>query len=89
MKADGAQINSKESEMPNQYPGSLIPMIIMMISILVLIISMAIRKGQSVVLFAIFGLIPFINVLSLVYLLSMTDREVLDKLNTIIEKINK
>jgi len=75
--------------MPNQYPGSLIPMIIMMISILVLIISMAIRKGQSVVLFAIFGLIPFINVLSLVYLLSMTDREVLDKLNTIIEKINK
>ena len=66
-----------------------LPMIILAIPLAILNFNIAKRKGKSSGLFAFLGLIPLVNFFSFLYLISLIDKEVIDKLNSIIEKLNK
>ena len=65
------------------------PMLIMMCLFCVISINAAFRKGKSVVLYGLLGLIPLINVFTTMFLLSMTDKAVMDKLNAIEELLKE
>ena len=68
---------------------SLIPMLIISIPIIILNISIAKRKGKEKILFGILGAIPIANFISMLYLISLTDKEILEKLDEIINHLNK
>jgi hypothetical protein len=60
----------------------IIPLLIL-VATAILACVIAGRKGQNQILFAILGLIPVVNVLSLIWLLSITDKAVYDQLDEI------
>ena len=78
--------------MPTQNPPlmvSLAPALILAIPMIILNIVTAGRKGASRVLFGILGAVPFVNIISFMYLVSLTDRAVIDALQKIMEKLEK
>ncbi|MBN2436413.1 MAG: hypothetical protein JXK07_14215 [Spirochaetes bacterium] len=78
--------------MPNQQPNMLVsfmPMILLTIPMIVLNCKVAKRKGRSQVLYLILSVIPIVNFFSCLYLISLTDIEVVEKLNSILEKLDK
>lgn len=60
----------------------IIPLLIL-VATAVLASVIAGRKGQNQILFAILGLIPIVNMLSLIWLISITDKAVYDRLDEI------
>lgn len=76
--------------MQNPNPLSpIIPMLIVAIPVIILNYKIAIRKGKSQGLYAILGIIPVVNFFCFLYLISLTDKELIDKLNVIYDKLNK
>ena len=67
---------------------SLMPMIIMTIPLIILNYSTAGRKGKSQGLYMFLGFIPLINMFSFLYLVSITDKEVLDKIDLILNRLS-
>ena len=76
--------------MQNANPGiKIIPIILMTITFVVLSYHVAKRKGKSPGLFFLLSFIPFINLFLFIYLISLTDKSVLDKLDLIMEIVDK
>lgn len=74
---------------PASPPGFLqfVPLIVLTIPFLVLVIFMAKRKGKSVALFVILGLIPMVNMVAALWLASQTDAAVLREIDEIKKKL--
>lgn len=68
---------------------SLIPIIILMVPLIFLNIAAAKRKGKDPILFGILSFIPFVNMFSFFYLISLTDKSVIEKLDMIIANLKK
>ncbi len=64
-----------------------IPLIIMMIPIVILNITIAKRKGKNAVVYGIFSIIPAVGLFISVYLASLTDKSVNEKIDKIIKSL--
>ena len=60
-----------------------VPLIILTIPMLVIVCALARRKGRSVVIASVLGLIPFVNMLAAVWFASLTDQSVLDEIQAL------
>ena len=67
---------------------SLLPLCLMTIPALVLTIILARRKGQNVPLYAVLGLLPFINFVALIWLASLTDLSVRSELEELKRRLD-
>ena len=66
---------------------TLLPIIIVSISVAFVSYVTAKRKGRNPVLFAVIALVPFIGGLVLLFLIGITDKEVYDRLGRIEERV--
>ena len=67
--------------------GSFLPLIIMTISIVIFNIFLSKRKGKNLVLYGIVSLIPLVGFYLAIYLASLTDKSVSDKIDKIIKML--
>lgn len=76
--------------MPDNSPlFSIMPMIIMAIPIAIFNLKIAKRKGKSPLLFFVIGVIPMVNIFAFLYLISLTDKEVIDTIQMIRSMLEK
>lgn len=64
-------------------------MVILMIPLVILSIAVAGRKGKSMVKYGLLAIIPIANLFCFLYLISLTDKKVTDKLDSILEILEK
>lgn len=64
----------------------IIPLLIL-VATAILASVIAGRKGQNQIVFAILGLIPIVNILSLIWLISITDQEIYDRLDDLARRL--
>jgi hypothetical protein len=64
----------------------LIPLLILTVPLVLIVCALARRKGRSVAAGLVLGLIPFVNVLSAIWLASLTDQSLLDEINSLKER---
>ena len=62
-----------------------IPLIIMTIPIIILNITIAIRKGKNPAVYGVFSIIPMIGFFLCLYLASLTDKSINEKIEKIIK----
>jgi len=67
----------------------MIPMFIIAIPMSIFSYFIARRKGHSPGLFALLGIIPLVNFFTYLYLISLTDKDIMDKINEIYSSIKK
>jgi hypothetical protein len=63
--------------------------LIIAIPLIIMNIFIAKRKGQDRLVFGLLSLLPIVNFFCIIYLLSLTDIDILNKLDKIIEYIEK
>ena len=64
-----------------------LPFLLMTIPFVILNIIICPRKGKNPVLFGLLSIIPLIGVYLAIYLVSITDKSVIDKIDLIITKL--
>lgn len=60
-----------------------VPLMLLTIPMVVLLCAMARRKGRSVAVAFVLGLIPLVNMMSAIWFASLTDRSILDELDAL------
>ncbi|MEA2031568.1 MAG: hypothetical protein U9Q16_00925 [Patescibacteria group bacterium] len=75
-------------EQPNTF-AAFIPLIIMIIPLIILNIFIAIRKGKNSVLFGILSLLPLVGFYIAIYLSSLTDKSIDEKIDKILNLIEQ
>ena len=73
---------------PNTF-APFIPLFIMTIPILILNIFIALRKGKNSVLFGILSLLPLVGFYIAIYLSSLTDKSIDEKIDKILNLIEQ
>jgi hypothetical protein len=64
-----------------------IPMLLMSIPILIMNIILAKRKGRNAVLYFVISIIPLAGYFAAIFLASLTDKSINDKINRILEML--
>ncbi len=62
-----------------------IPMIVISIPIIIMNILLAKRKGQNMTLYFFISIIPFVGYFAAIYLASLTDKSINEKIDRILE----
>ena len=68
---------------------SLVPFALVTLVLVVVNYRIAQRKVETASAYALLSLIPFVGWFILVYLLAMTDKAVYDKLDQLLERVNR
>ena len=68
---------------------SLLPFIILMIPLIFIIRKLAMEKGRNVILWTVLACIPFLNFISLWYIVGTPNKRLEDKMDKILESLNK
>jgi hypothetical protein len=75
-------------EQPNTF-APFIPIMIMTVPILILNIFIALRKGKNSVLFGILSLLPLVGFYIAIYLSSLTDKSIEEKIDKILNLLEQ
>jgi hypothetical protein len=68
---------------------SLLPLILILILIAIVVNILAKEKGKNVALWTILACIPIINLISIIYIVGTSNKRLEDKLDKVIEVLNR
>ncbi len=76
---------------PPYYPGSpfmmIFPFLFTIIPLMIINYILAKRKGRNPIAFCLLSILPFVGVPLCIYLLSLMDKDIAEKINKIYEKL--
>lgn len=79
-------------EQPFNHPNPLLtflPLVIIIVPLVFIIRRLAIEKGKDVILWTVLACIPFVNFIILWYIVGTPNKRLEDKMDRILESLNK